>query len=312
MLKINEKEIPKIAIGTWAWGSGINGSRMIFGESVDKNELKKVFDISIKNGFNLWDTAAVYGMGNAEKILGEFSKEKEILISTKYTPGKKYSSSKIDKTLNESVKRLNGKIPDIYFLHNPLNLELNIKHLIQLLKSKKIASVGVSNFNLEQIKKADNILKQEGFNLAAVQNHFSLIYRKSEEDGIIDWCKEKNIPFFGYMVLEQGVLTGKYTKEHGFSIFSRRGIAFPKKRLKKIEPLIELLKEIGKKYEISVANTATVWAISKNIVPIIGITKAYQAKEIEKIKNIKLDENEINILEEVAEKTGVKVAGSWE
>lgn len=310
--KINEKDIPPAAIGTWAWGGGFNGSRMIFGTSPDSNILKETFQIAYDNGFNLWDTAAVYGMGNAELILGECTKDRNIIISDKYTPMGKFNPKAIDKALSESVKRLNGTIPDIYWLHMPKNLDENIEYLCLLLKQHKIGSIGVSNFNLEQIKRAESILNKHGFQLSGVQNHYSLLYRCSEKAGIINWCVERNIPFFSYMTLEQGALTGHYNSKKGFPIFSRRNFAFPKSMLKKIEPLHNELKSVGEKHGLSIAEIAIIWAISKNTVPIIGITKPYQAEALAKIHNTILMEEDIARLELASTKTGVEVSGSWE
>ena len=68
--KIGETEIPAIALGTWSWGSGFNGGNSVFGNNLGENELKPVFEKAMEEGLTLWDTAAVYGMGASETILG--------------------------------------------------------------------------------------------------------------------------------------------------------------------------------------------------------------------------------------------------
>lgn len=303
--------IPKLAIGTWAWGAGINGSKMVFGTLADEFELKKAFDTAYKNGFILWDTAAVYGMGNAEKILGKLAANKNIILSDKYTPKKKFNAEEIEQTLSQSIERV-GIVPDIYWLHLPINIEENLTYMCSLLNAGKIGSIGVSNFNLEQIKKAEKILERYGFKLAGVQNHYSLIFRKYETENILSYCSEKGIPFFSYMVLEQGALTGRFNSKHGFPIFSRRGIAFPKHKLKKLEPLLETLKQIGEGYGLTIAETALAWAISKGTIPIVGVTKEYQAFSLTKLNDIILKPNEIDMLEKLAKSTEVEVKASWE
>ena len=70
-------------------------------------------------------------------------------------------------------------------------------------------NVGVSNHNLSEIKRANEILGKQGFRISAVQNHFSLLNCSSESSGILDYCRENDITFFAYMVLEQGALSGK-------------------------------------------------------------------------------------------------------
>ncbi len=72
--------------------------------------------------------------------------------------------------------------------------------LIPLLQSGKVKRVGVSNHNLAQIRRANEILNASGYSLSAVQNHYSLLYRASEEAGILDYCRQNNITFFAYMV----------------------------------------------------------------------------------------------------------------
>ncbi|MDO5558173.1 MAG: aldo/keto reductase [Oscillospiraceae bacterium] len=309
---INNSKIPPVAIGTWAWGSGMNGSKMIFGTSSDESTIKEAFAAAYKNGFNLIDTSAVYGMGNAERILGDCIKNKSIILSDKYTPSTKFDPKSIEDMLAASTSRLHGKIPDIYWLHMPVNLEKNIEHMCRLLKQKKIGSIGVSNCSMEQILKAQEIINRFGFKLAGVQNHYSLLYRSSEKSGITRWCQENSVPFFAYMVLEQGALTGRFDGEHGFPFFSRRGFAFPKRKLRRIEPLLVKLKNIGESHGISTAQTAIAWAIAKGTVPLIGVTKPYQAKSLVKLDTIILSESETAVLDSTAEATGIEVPGIWE
>ncbi|HIU75128.1 MAG TPA: aldo/keto reductase [Candidatus Pelethocola excrementipullorum] len=309
---INEKEIPIVAIGTWAWGSGLNGSRMIFGTSTDESILEETFNMAVNHGLVLWDTAAIYGMGTAERILGECAENEEIIISDKFTPTRKFNPMSIEKSLSESTKRLNGKIPDIYWLHMPKNLEQNIEYMGSLLKQRKIGSIGVSNCSLEEIERAERILNDSGYSLAGVQNHYSLLYRGSEKMGIIEWCHQHGVPFFAYMALEQGALTGRFDGRNGFPILSRRGLAFPKRKLKKLEMLYDELKNIGERHNLSIAQMAMAWAISKGTVPIVGVTKPYHVQALEMLNHAELSEDEITQLELTAEKTGIKVSGFWE
>lgn len=310
--QINGKTLPPVAIGTWAWGGGANGSKMIFGSSTEENVLNEVFQTAYQNGFTLWDTAAVYGMGTSEKILSKCMGEKEVILSTKYTPTGKFNSKAIDEMLTASTERMNGRIPDIYWLHSPNHIDENLNYFCKLMLDGKIRSIGVSNFNLEQVKQAEKILAAYGFKLGGVQNHYSLIYRNSERAGVLNWCVENNVPFFAYMVLEQSALSGRYNSKTPFPIFSRRGMAFTKSTLKKLEPLHETLKTIGNKHGLSIADTAVAWAISKNTVPIIGVTKPYQAEALNNIKGIILTDDEITALESAAAETGAEKKGIWE
>lgn len=309
--KINGKEIPSVAIGTWAWGSGTNGSKIVFGSKSDPDTLKESFDIAFKNGFTLFDTAAVYGMGNAETLLAQFTDGKDFIFSDKYTPLKKFSAEAVDKMYNESIEKFNGRIPDIYWLHQPRYIRETLPYLCKMQKDGKIGSIGVSNFSFEQLQLANDIVKKNGCSIAGVQNHFSLLHRVSEKNGVLEWCQNNNAVFFAYMVLEQGALTGKFNSKKKMPFFSRRGFAY-NKHLKKIEPLLESLEEIGKKHKLTISQTATAYAISKGMVPIIGITKPYQAEELSKTVSEKLTKGEILQLETTANETGVTVKAGWE
>ena len=79
-----------IMIGTWAWGTGSNGSSMVFGKKQDPDVLKQSFEKAVSYGFTNWDTAAVYGMGTCETLLGTLiAKRDDIFISTKFMPNTK-------------------------------------------------------------------------------------------------------------------------------------------------------------------------------------------------------------------------------
>lgn len=96
----------RILIGTWAWGAGYNGSSMVFGKKQDENVLRDTFDLAVKEGFLKWDTAAVYGMGSAEKLLGKFMKGRDdTYISTKFFPSKKHIATYLGIT-PESLSRI--------------------------------------------------------------------------------------------------------------------------------------------------------------------------------------------------------------
>lgn len=206
--------------------------------------------------------------------------------------------------LDGSKKRLHTNRIDIYWIHNPMNVEKWTPHLIPLVKSGQIKSIGVSNHSLAEIKRANEILVAEGLKVSAVQNHFSLLHRSSERAGILDYCKENGITFYAYMVLEQGALTGKYNKEHPFPVGTGRGDSY-NPHLPEIEALVTELKKIGDKYAASPAQIATAWAIAKGTLPIIGVTKVRQVEEAAASAQITLSAEEIDCLEKLGDETGV-------
>lgn len=311
---LKNENMPPFMLGTWAWGNGVNGSKMIFGKKHDEASLNETFNKACSLGFTLFDTAEVYGMGNAEKLLGKFisSSKVPVQISTKHMPNKHYKENEVETSLKQSCERLEISVPYIYWIHAPNNVEQNITEAIKLLKVGKIKYLGVSNYRLEDLKTAQRLLKQAGFSLSAVQNHFSLLSYTQMQQDILKWCKNNDVIYFAYMVLEQGALTGKYSAKNPFPPFSMRRFVFTKKRFRKIETLIAFMGELAKKYNTKTAQIPIAWARNRGTVPIIGVTKPKQVQELSKTTEIVLAADEIKKLEQLATKTGVVIKASWE
>ncbi len=309
------KNQPSIALGTWSWGTGFAGGDQVFGNNLGVDELRPVFDAAMAGGLNLWDSAVVYGMGASESVLASFTKTRnreDVLISTKFTPQiAGDSANPVADMLDSSLARFGTDYIDIYWIHNPANVEKWTPFLADLVKSGKVKRVGVSNHNLAQIKRAEEILSAKGVHISAVQNHYSLLYRSSEKAGILDYCKENGMDFWAYMVLEQGALSGKYDTAHPLPAGSQRGETY-NPLLPQIERLVEVMRSIGDRYGITPAQVALAWAVAKGTTPIIGVTKVPQVDDALKAVNIKLTENEIELLEAVADNAGVDTRGSWE
>lgn len=314
--KIQELEVSKVALGTWPWGfGGIAGGDTIFGYKLGREQLRPVFDKAMDLGLTLWDTATVYASGESETILGEFVKDRDdAVISTKFTPelAQGRGDDAIFELLDESLARLHKDVIDIYWIHNTTDMKKWTPKLIDVLKSGKVKKVGVSNHNLEQIKYVNNLLKEAGFQLHAIQNHYSLLYRTIETTGILNYCKENDIAIFSYMVLEQGALSGKYTKDNPLPAGTRRGAAFPPETLAKLEPLFYEMKILGGKYQATIPEIATAWAIAKGTIPIIGVTKPEQAEDAKRAASIELSDEDVELMDRVATETGITVKGEWE
>lgn len=307
--------MPRIAMGAWSWGAGAADGDQVFGNHLSEAELKPVFDRAMELDLNLWDTAAVYGEGSSERILGDFVKNvgpENVVLSTKFTPQIADGTAQaMQHMIDGSKERLHTEVIDLYWIHNPMDVERWTPDLIPLLKSGQVRAVGVSNHDLSQIKRANEILGAEGFRVSAVQNHFSLLHRSSERAGILDYCKENHITFFAYMVLEQGALTGRFDTEHPFPAGTGRGEAY-NPHLKELEQLIASLREVGARHSATPAQIATAWAIAKGTLPIIGVTKVKQVEEAAAAAQIQLSMDEISHLEELGDAAGVHTLREWE
>lgn len=310
-----DKILPKIALGAWSWGVGAAGGDQVFGNYLSADDLKPVFKKAMEHGLCLWDTAAVYGEGSSERILGNFVKEvsrEEVILSTKFTPQiASASPDAMQEMIDGSKERLHTDIINIYWIHNPMDVEKWTPDIIPLAKSGQIKAIGVSNHNLAEIKRANEILAAEGLKISAIQNHFSLLHRSSERAGILDYCKENGITFYSYMVLEQGALTGRYTEENPFPAGTGRGDSY-NPHLKKLAALIHEMEIIGTGFDANPAQVATAWAIAKGTLPIIGVTKVHQVEEAAKATQIALTDDEIRRLEKLGDETGISTLREWE
>lgn len=304
-----------IILGTWSWGAGMFGGDSVFGVHTDENTLQPVFDAAEEAGVRTWDTATAYAMGESERILGTFIAGKDrskFTISTKFTPqlAEMYNNS-VEDMADASMERMGIDYIDIYWIHNSADVERWTPGLIPLLKSGKVRRVGVSNHDLAQIKRADEILSAAGFRVSAVQNHFSLLYRNSEREGILDYCRQNNIEFWGYMVLEQGALSGKYNAANPLPADSDRGRKY-NPILQELENLTSALTAIGKRHGLTCSQTAVAWAVTKGVKPIVGATKPYHVTEAAQAASVILTSDEVAELDRLADAAGIDARGGWE
>lgn len=304
--------LPKIALGAWAWGN--DGT---FGGNMTADTLRPIFDTAMTNGLNLWDTAYAYGMGTSEKVLAGFLKglpRGSYLVSDKFTPQcADPSSPTAMKDMIEMQLGLMGLDRfDIYWIHNVWGAPDWTEELAKYYEGKENPPLfGVSNHNLAEIKEAAAILERHGLKLSAVQNHYSLLNRSSEDSGILDYCKENGITFFSYMVLEQGALSGKYDTAHPMPAGSGRGETY-NPVLNKLEVLNKGLKEVADKYGVDTAQIPVAWAIAKGTLPIIGVTKVKHVEDAVKAASVSLTADEVARLEALADSLGLNLVRMWE
>ena len=305
------RNLPKIALGAWAWGN--DGT---FGGDITAESLRPIFDTAMANGLNLWDTAYAYGMGTSEKVLAGFLKGLErdsYLVSDKFTPQcANGRSTAMADMIEMQLQLMELDQFDIYWIHNVWDAPHWTEELAKYFEGKdNVPLLGVSNHNLAEIKQANEILKSHGLKLSAVQNHYSLINRSSEASGILDYCRENDITFFAYMVLEQGALSGKYDTAHPMPAGSARAETY-NPVLDKLEILNAELKKLAEKYGVGPAQIPVAWAIAKGTLPIIGVTKENQVLDAVKAANIALTAEDATELEKVADSLNLNVIRFWE
>jgi aryl-alcohol dehydrogenase-like predicted oxidoreductase len=314
-MTIDNLKTPTVALGTWAWGDSGESGDGYFGSSLTQTGLEELADKAHGAGFALWDTAIVYGMGRSETVLGQVLKRfarSDYQLSTKFTPqAAGAGENPVADMLEQSLARLGTDYIDLYWIHNPADVARWTPHLIPLLKNGKIRHVGVSNHNLSDIEFANRILGEAGFQVEAIQNHYSLLYRSSERAGILDYCRNHGIPFFAYMVLEQGALSGKYSRENPLPEGTNRAQAY-NDMLPQLKALTDKLASIGLSQGAAAPDVATAWAIAKGATPIIGVTKPNYIDGFVRATNMTLSSDDIAELEALADAANVNTRGWWE
>ena len=282
----NGPTVPALGIGTWSWGDSLFWQ---YGKDYGVDEVRQAFDASVAAGVNFFDTAEVYGLGESEKLLGQFMKETDqpAIVATKYfpVPWRIFAGSVAD-ALTASLKRLQVPSIALYQVHQPFDFFMGQKTLMDALadevKQGRIQAVGVSNYSADQMRKAHDYLAQRGVPLAVNQMQYSLLHRTIENNGVLVAARELGITILAYSPLAQGLLTGKYTPDSTQKPTGARSLnpQFSQKGLEKIQPLIQALQEIGSTRNRTPAQVALNWLIAQgNVVPIPGAKNASQAEQ---------------------------------
>ena len=174
-----------------------------------------------------------------------------------------------------------------------------------------LKGVGLSNGTAGQIRFADSVLREHGCRLTAVQNHYSLLAMEREAEAL-QYCAENGILFCGYMILEQGALSGHYDAEHRLKKLSLRGMAFGKDKFRRVQGLIDYIRELGRLHGVDSSQIPIAWSVSKGVIPIVGLTKPHQALSLNDGLRLRLSDGETAELERLALASGVKCKGIWE
>ncbi|BAY80969.1 hypothetical protein NIES267_04340 [Calothrix parasitica NIES-267] len=303
----NAVSVTPLCLGTWAWGDKLFWN---YGNDYGSEEVEQAFNAAIEAGTTFFDTAEVYGLGLSEELLGKFMKktDKDIQIATKFGPlAWRFSAESVSEALTDSLKRLQVEQIALYQVHWPFTFFMSQETLMNALATEvekgRIKTIGVSNYSQEQMQEAHQILARRGIPLAVNQVRYSLLTRQVESQGIIATAKQLGVTILAYSPLAQGLLTGKYSLDSSVNPTGARSIdpRFGKDNLRKIEPVISLLRIIGEKYSRTPAQVALNWLIAQgNVIPISGVKTAEQVKQNAGALDWKLSDDEITQLEEIS------------
>jgi aryl-alcohol dehydrogenase-like predicted oxidoreductase len=282
-------QVPRMGVGVMIWGEAkglakLHPAKTAYGGAESSEEEKRAFEISMEAGVNLFDTAAMYSGGASERRLGELARGKDVLVASKFPGSFSFKAEDFPKELAASLERLQRDSIDLYQHHFP-NQRVSIPKLMDQLadavEGGKVKAVGVSNYSADQMREAHAALAKRGVALASNQVEYSLLHRQPETDGVLEACRELGITLIAYSPLAGGRLTGKYSAQNRPGGFFRSILPqFNRKALESIQPVINLLREIGERYSKTPSQVALRWLIENPIVlPIPGAKNSKQAKE---------------------------------
>ncbi len=303
-------EVTPIGLGMmeFAGGGGLMGPAFPIIEQENKNATVKA---GLDGGVNWFDTAELYGAGVSETSLAialkaAGKKDDDVVVATKWWPLFR-TAHNIPKTIGDRLRFLDGYRISLYMIHQPFSFsspEAEMEEMAKLVEAGKIHSVGVSNFNPEQMRRAHRQLQKHGLPLAVNQVRYSLLDRRIETNGILETAKELGVTIIAYTPLESGMLTGKYHKNPEIlkskSTFYRIRL---QRSLEKSRGLVAVLEEIAGKYSATAAQVALNWIINSQgdtVVTIPGVTKISQAVESSGAMKFKLSGDELARLDEIS------------
>ncbi len=293
---------PLAVIGTNSWGSGVY-EKVIRGNAVGMEGFAETIEEAKRNGLVIFDTARDYGTGKCPKILGELASD-EICFSSKYTPVLRYKKGQVLKSVEKDLKDFKRDYIDIYWLHMPNDIEKNLKEMIALYRQGKIKHIGVSNFNLAECRQAKRILDAENIPLYGVQNHYSILCRDWEKNGLVEWCHKNGILFWAWSSLEGGFLAGTGKISGIMGLLGNR-------KAKNFVPIYEVMEKIGRNHGFSMSQVAISYCVAKQIVPMCGCRRKKRVAELAEASKTCLTDDEIKEIERVtSEHSKMKNFGS--
>ena len=283
-----ELELTVIGLGAWAIGGPW---QMGWGPQDDDESVSTIL-AAIEGGINWIDTAAIYGCGHSEEVVGKAIKElgERPIIATKCglvwdRQGRKTNCLKKDSIMREceaSLKRLGIDVIDLYQMHRPEpdeQVEEAWEAMSQLAKQGKVRYVGVSNFSVGQLERVGRIHP-----VASLQPPYSMI-RRGVEDELLGYCADNDIGVVAYSPMQKGMLTGKYNAERIANLAPDdhrcRDRNFVEPKLSANLELVEGLRPIAQRNGMTLAQLAIAWVLRAEEVTaaIVGARRPQQIVE---------------------------------
>ena len=298
MLGSSNLKVSVVSLGTWVFG-GENWGK------VDDDESIATIQKAIELGINLIDTAPAYGNGHAEEILGKAitGRRDNVFIATKCGLQKKGKTfihdlrpAEIRKELEHSLSRLNIDYVDLYQCHWPdptTPIEVTLEEMLKMQSEGKIRFIGVSNFDLLLLKKALAVTP-----VTSLQIQYSLLERRAEESGLLEFCKKKGVGIMTYGSLGGGLLTGKYKNQPTFPKNDARRFFYPfykPQEWLRYHEFVEAIQKIAQEKGKPLVQIVLNWLIQQSGVTtaLVGARTREQVKKNARAMQGELSENDL-------------------
>lgn len=302
--RLGNSDLELTAIGFGAWAIGGGNWDFAWGPQ-DDNESIAAIHRALDLGINWIDTAAIYGLGHSEEMVGRALKgsQHKPLVFTKCsmrwhedrTIFRSLKAASVAEELEGSLRRLGVETIDLYQIHWP-NPEEEIEEgweaLARLREQGKIRWIGVSNFSVEQMKRVQKIAP-----ITSLQPPYSMLRRAIEAE-ILPFAEENRIGVINYSPMVSGLLTGAMTAERVAAFpaddWRRRAVEFNEPRLSRNLRLVELLREIGGGQGVSPGVVAVAWTLHHAAITaaIVGGRSARQVEGLAPAMGFRLSEEE--------------------
>jgi aryl-alcohol dehydrogenase-like predicted oxidoreductase len=273
------RSVPPLALGTWQWGDRLVWG---YGRGYTDRDLREAFAASVAAGVAVVDTAEVYGLGRAERLLGEFIHDTgaPVLVATKCFPFPwRTGRWALRLALARSLRRLRMPAVDVYMMHwpfGPVAIETWMDAMADAVDAGRVRAVGVSNYSLDQVRRAQAALARRGIRLACVQVKLNLLERDAVRSGLVRACLDDGIAVLAYSPLAMGVLTGKYTSDRPPPGWRGRRYG---PLLQHARPILEVVREIAASRGVTMAQVALAWVIAQGAIAIAGAKTGVQAAD---------------------------------
>ncbi len=289
-VEIGGARISAIGLGTWQFGSPEWG----YGSTYDSHEAGLIVRRALDLGVNLVDTAEIYGFGKSERIVGKAlgDRRDEAFLASKILPVLPLGPI-VERRAAGSLRRLGTDRLDLYQLHQPnpvVPLTQTMPAFAKLADAKKILHAGVSNYSLARWQAAEDAY---GRPVLSNQVRYNLLDRRPERE-ILGWAQDRGRIVIAYSPVAQGLLSGRYDADNRPRGSMRSGsAAFSAENLERVNPVLEVLRQVAKAHSVTPAQIALAWVIKRpNIVAIPGASSVAQVEANAAAADIELTDDE--------------------